>query len=131
MSQSCRKFAQTSQPVALLLESSGLSNPVRHQTHESLRQLRHFLNKIGKQRGRKAQRAAIRLGPPAYGKRLHPRKREHAGDVARLQIKGDGVARQLTLPLKLSLENHEHRIRRVTLTRVVRARLEIQLLRLA
>ena len=37
----------------------GLPDPVRHHAHEALRQLRHFLHKIGKLRCRKSQRAAI------------------------------------------------------------------------
>ena len=131
MRKSRRKLSQRSQPVLLLFEAGGFANPVRHQAHETLGQLRHFLYKIWKQRGRKSQGAAVRLGSPAHRKLLHPRKRQQSGNVARLQVKDEGFAAKFAPPLKLPLKNHKHGIGRIALARVDVARLEMQLLRLA
>ena len=58
MSEPRGKFSQGGQAVALLLEPSGFADSVGHQADEALGQFRHFLHKLGKQRGRKAQDAA-------------------------------------------------------------------------
>ena len=76
--------------------------------------LRHFLHKIWKQRGRKSQSAAVRHGSPAHRKLLHPRKRQHSGNVARLQIKDDGFARQVRPALEVAPQESQtsHRLDR-------------------
>ena len=81
-----QKVSQGSQTVSLLLDARGFADPVGHQAHQTLGQFRHFLDEFGKQRGRKSQDAAVGHRPPAHGKLLHPRKRQHSGNVARLQV---------------------------------------------
>ena len=115
MRESRRKLSQRSQSVALLLSPSGFANPVGHQAHEALRQLRHLLHKFGKQRSGKAQDAGIRDRARAHGKLLHSRKGQHSGYVARLQRKHDRFAAEFAAHLKLPLENHEHRVGRIAL----------------
>ena len=94
-------------------------------------QLRHLLYKFWEQRSRKSQSAAVRLGSPAHSKLLHPGKRQYPGNVARLQVKDEGLAAEFAPPLKLPLKNHKHRIRRIALARVYVPRLQMHLLRLA
>ena len=54
MRESCRKLSQRSQSIALLFEAGGFADPVGHQAHETLGELRHFLHKLGKFRRRKS-----------------------------------------------------------------------------
>src|SRR5580658_2429370 len=130
MGKSGRELSQRSQPVLLLFAAGGFTDPVGHQTHETLGQLRHFLYEIRKQRGRKSQGAAVGLGAPAHGKLLHPRKREYAGDIARLQVKDDGLAGKLAPALKPPLKNHKHGIGWIALACIGISGLEMKLLRL-
>ena len=46
MRQARGKFSQAGQPVALLLHAGGLADPVGHQAHQPLGQLRHFLHQL-------------------------------------------------------------------------------------
>src|SRR5208283_4737361 len=117
--------------VALLFEPSSFADAVRHQAHETLGQHRHFLNQFRKKRSRKSQGAAGCFSSPAYGKSLHPGKRQDTGHVPRLEIKDESFAGSFGSSLKLPLKNDKHRIRRIALPDINVARLEIHLLRLA
>ena len=107
MRKSRRKFSQRSQSVSLLFEASGFADPIGHQAHQALGQLRHFLYKLRKQRSRKSQRAAVRLGSPAHRELLHPRKRKHPGNIARLQVKDERFPRQVRPALEAALQESQ------------------------
>src|SRR5580658_2489568 len=131
MRKSRRKLSQRSQPVLLLFAAGGFTDPVRHQAHETLGQHRHFLYKIWKQRGRKSEGTAVSLGSQAHLKLLHSGKRQHSGNIARLEVKNDSFARKISPPLKSPLKDHEHCIGWIALARVDITRLGIHFLRLA
>ena len=54
----------------------------------------------------------------AHRKLLHPRKRQHSRNVARLRSEDKSFASELAPPLKMSLKNHKHGIRRIALARI-------------
>ena len=95
MRESRRKLSQRCQPVALLLQSGGFANSVGHQPHEPLGQLRHLLNKFGKQRGRKTQSANIRDRPRPHRKLFHPGKGQHPRHTPRVDCHYHGFAAEL------------------------------------
>jgi hypothetical protein len=128
MSQPRGKLPQRSQSVPLLFYPGGFTDAVRHQTHESLSQLRHFLHEIGKQCRRKSQDRAVGYGSSSHHKLLHSRKGKHSGDAARLRGKYESFAGELSPCLKLPIENHKHGIRGITLAHVGIARLDLEFL---
>src|SRR5205085_8745479 len=131
MGESGRKLAQARQAIALLLEASCLANSVRHQSHETGDQFRHFLNELWELRGRKAQDSAVRKCPSIHRELFHPGKRQHTSNVAGFGRKHNRLTAEFAPDLKLSFEQHEHGVRRITLTEVNLARFERQLRSLA
>ena len=113
-----------------MFEAGGFANAVGHEADQTLGELRHFLHEIGKQRGRKSQSVGVRHGSPADGKLLHPGKRQHACNIARLQIKDKGLSIEFAAPLKLAFENHKHCIGGIALAGIDITGLENQFLRL-
>ena len=131
MSESCRKFSQRSQAVALLLHASGFANSVGHQADEALGQFRHLLHKIGKKRRRKTQDRGVGDGAHAHRKLLHSRKGQHPGHVARLYREHDRFATDFAPRLELSFEDDKHGVGGIALAKVGVAGLETQLFRMA
>ncbi len=131
MREARRKLSQRRQPVALLLHPRGLANPVGHQADEPLRQLRHLVDKVGKQRGREAQSAAIRERSHAYAELLHAGKREHARHGRSLDRNHYRFAAEFAACLQLPLEDDEHRVGRFTRPKRHVPRFEVHLFRLA
>src|SRR5580765_2643116 len=82
MRESGRKLSQRSQPVSLLLDASGLTDPVGHQADQTRGQLRHLLNKFRKLRGWKSQDTAVHDGPSGDRELLHPGKGKYASNIA-------------------------------------------------
>src|SRR5580765_2545001 len=111
MREACGKLSQGSQAVALLLHTGDFTNSVGHQTDKMLRQLRHLLNKIGKQGCGETQYARIRDRSPTHGKLFHPGERQRAGYVPRLHRKYGCVAAKVAANLESSLEHDEHGVR--------------------
>src|SRR5579872_7388638 len=131
MGKTSGKLTQCGEAVTLLLEASRLANPVGHQSDKPCGELGHFLHKLRKEHGRKAQDSSIGQRAAAEREFLHARERQHARNVTRFELDNQSFAAKLAAPLELALEQHRHGVCRVALPRVGIASLYAQILRLA
>ena len=130
MCESGRKLPQSRQTIALLFSARGLADPVGHESDQPGGKLRHFLDELGKKRGREAQHAAGRDRASAQRELLHSGKGQYSGDISGFQIAHDRLAGKLAAPLKLALQQHEHGVGGRPLRRIALARTQVHLLRL-
>src|ERR1700756_387818 len=118
MRESGREFSQRSQAVSLLLDASGLTDPVGHQADQTRGQFRHPVDKFRKLRGWESQDPAVGDGSSIHRELLHPGEGKYASDVAWLARKNYRLTAEFAAPLELAFQNHEHPVRRFALADV-------------
>ena len=126
MRQPRRKLSQRRQPVSLLFDARGFADPVRHQTNQTLGQLRHLLHEFREQRSRKSQNApSVTARPVTVNCFIREKGSTPVTSPALLgkaNVSPPNSPRHWNSPFK----NHEHRIGRITLADVGFARIETQ-----
>src|SRR5437588_4387754 len=118
MRQPSGKFTERRKAIALLLDASRLADPVRHQSDQAGRQLRHPLYEFRKLSGGKTQQSAIADRPSGHRSLFHSREGKKARYFAGLHGKGKRLSVEFTSHLKFPFQHHEHALRSITLANV-------------
>src|SRR6266851_3486204 len=107
-----RQFSQRGQFFSLLLFPRDVSNAIRQQSNEALRELGHALKKFCKLAGGKRQRANRKHGAPGHADHFHSGEWQDARDLAGASGENRTILRTILPPgAHLSFKHHQHHVR--------------------